>query len=156
MARKLQQELKQSQPFATLEEEAMLNLARTADRLQSFFRQMLKPYGLTPTQYNALRILRGAGPGGLTCSELGSRLVNEDPDITRLLDRLAKQNLVRRRRNQNDRRVIYTEITPAGLEKLQSLDPLVVESVQNHMKHMSQDRLALLIDLLEDARQQVS
>jgi DNA-binding MarR family transcriptional regulator len=69
---------------------------------------------------------------------------------------LAKQNLVRRRRNQNDRRVIYTEITPAGLEKLQSLDPLVVESVQNHMKHMSQDRLALLIDLLEDARQQVS
>ena len=104
MARKLQQEIQQSQPFASLEEEAMLNLARTADRLQSSVRQMLKPFGLTPNQYNALRILRGAGPGGLTCSELGKRLISEDPDITRLLDRLAKLTLVHRRRNQQDRR----------------------------------------------------
>ena len=114
MVRKLQQEIRQSQPFASLEEEAMLNLARTADRMQSSVRQLLKPFGLTPNQYNALRILRGAGPGGLTCTELGERLVSEDPDITRLLDRLAKQQLVRRRRNEGDRRVVYTEISPRG------------------------------------------
>jgi len=134
----------------------MLNLARTADRLQSSVRQLLKPFGLTPNQYNALRILRGAGPGGLTCTELGERLVSEDPDITRLLDRLAKQDLVRRRRNDGDRRVVYTEISPEGLEKLKLLDPLVIEAVQDKMKHMSQERLALLIDLLEDARQAAS
>jgi DNA-binding MarR family transcriptional regulator len=153
MVRKLQHEIRQSQPFASLEEEAMLNLARTADRMQSSVRQMLKPFGLTPNQYNVLRILRGAGPGGLTCTELGERLISEDPDITRLLDRLAKQHLVRRRRNEGDRRVVYTEISPEGLEKLRLLDPLVTEGVQDRMKHMSQERLALLIDLLEDARQ---
>ena len=156
MARKLQQEIQQSQPFASLEEEAMLNLARTADRLQSSMRQLLKPFGLTPNQYNALRILRGAGPDGLTCTELGERLVSEDPEITRLLDRLAKQDLVRRRRNDGDRRVVYTEISSEGLEKLKLLDPLVIEGVQNKMKHMSHERLTLLIDLLEDARQATS
>src|SRR5664279_6042918 len=143
MARKLQQEIQQSQPFASLEEEAMLNLARTADRLQSSLRQMLKPFGLTPNQYNALRILRGAGPDGLTCTELGERLVSEDPDITRLLDRLAKQDLVRRRRNDGDRRVVYTEISSEGLEKLKLLDPLVIEGVQNKMKHMSHESCLL-------------
>lgn len=153
MVRKLQQEIKQSRPFATLEEEAMLNLARTADRLQSCFRQMLKPHGLTPAQYNALRILRGAGPDGMTCSELGGRMISADPDITRLLDRMKKQNLVRRHRDQDDRRVSYTGITPAGLQKLKRLDPLVLENVQGQLKHMSQERLSFLIDLLEEARQ---
>ncbi len=153
MANKLQHEIKQSSPFSSLEEEAILNLARTADRLQNSFRQMLKPHGLTPTQYNALRILRGAGPGGLTCSELGNRLVSEDPDITRLVDRLARQSLVVRHRDKQDRRVIHTEITPAGLEKLKVLDPLVTESVQNQVKHMGSRRLSLLIDLLEEARE---
>ncbi|HVJ09148.1 MAG TPA: MarR family transcriptional regulator [Acidisarcina sp.] len=131
----------------------MLNLSRTADRLQSSFRQMLKQYALTPAQYNVLRILRGAAPSGLTCNDLGSRMISEDPDITRLLDRLTKQNLVRRRRDQTDRRVIYTWITPAGLEKLKELDPLVISYIQNQVKHMSQERLLLLIDLLEEARQ---
>jgi DNA-binding MarR family transcriptional regulator len=153
MANKLQHEIKQSTPFSSLEEEAILNLERTADRLQNSFRQMLKPHGLTPTQYNALRILRGAGPCGLTCSELGNRLISEDPDITRLVDRLARQNLVVRHRDNQDRRVIHTEITAAGLEKLKALDPLVTESVQNQVKHMGSRRLSLLIDLLEEARE---
>jgi DNA-binding MarR family transcriptional regulator len=153
MANKLQHEIKQSSPFSSLEEEAILNLTRTADRLQNSFRQMLKPHGLTPTQYNALRILRGAVPGGLTCSELGNRLVSADPDITRLVNRLARQNLVVRHRDEQDRRVIHTEITAAGLEKLKVLDPLVTESVQNQVKHMGSRRLSLLIDLLEEARE---
>lgn len=153
MANKLQHEIKQSSPFSTLEEEAILNLVRTADSLQNSFRRMLKPHALTPTQYNALRVLRGAGPGGLTCSELGNRLLSEVPDITRLVDRLARQNLVVRQRDKQDRRVIHTEITAGGLEKLRVLDPLVTESVQNQVKHMGSRRLSLLIDLLEEARE---
>jgi DNA-binding MarR family transcriptional regulator len=153
MANKLQHEIKQSSPFSTLEEEAILNLVRTADSLQNSFRLMLKPHALTPTQYNALRVLRGAGPGGLTCSELGNRLISEVPDITRLVDRLARQNLVVRHRDKQDRRVIHTEITAGGLEKLRALDPLVTESVQNQVKHMGSRRLSLLIDLLEEARE---
>ncbi len=153
MANKLQHEIKQSSPFSSLEEEAILNLERTADRLQNSFRLMLKPHGLTPTQYNALRILRGAGPGGLTCTELGNRLIKEDPDITRLVDRLARQGMVIRHKDKQDRRVSHTEITAAGLEKLKVLDPLVTESVQNQVKHMGSRRLSLLIDLLEEARE---
>jgi DNA-binding MarR family transcriptional regulator len=153
MANKLQHEIKQSSPFSSLEEEAILNLERTADRLQNSFRLMLKPHGLTPTQYNALRILRGAGTGGLTCTELGNRLIKEDPDITRLVDRLARQGMVVRHKDKQDRRVIHTEITVAGLEKLKVLDPLVTESVQNQVKHMGSRRLSLLIDLLEEARE---
>ena len=153
MANKLQHEIKQSSPFSSLEEEAILNLERTADRLQNSFRLMLKPHGLTPTQYNALRILRGAGPGGLTCTELGNRLIKEDPDITRLVDRLARQGMVVRHKDKEDRRVSHTEITASGLEKLKVLDPLVTESVQNQMKHMGSRRLSLLIDLLEEARE---
>jgi DNA-binding MarR family transcriptional regulator len=153
MANKLQHEIKQSSPFSSLEEEAILNLERTADRLQNSFRLMLKPHGLTPTQYNALRILRGAGPGGLTCTELGNRLIKEDPDITRLVDRLARQGMVVRHKDKEDRRVSHTEITPSGLEKLKVLDPVVTESVQNQMKHMGSRRLSLLIDLLEEARE---
>lgn len=153
MAKKLQQEIKQTKPFAILEEEAVLNISRTADRLEGYFRLFLKPHGLTPTQYNALRILRGAGPDGLTCSELGDRLVSADPDITRLLDRLEKQDLVQRRRDQHDRRVIYTMIGEGGLAKLKDLDPLVAEVVRNRLGHMSRERLTLLIDLLEEARE---
>jgi DNA-binding MarR family transcriptional regulator len=153
MAKKLQQEIKQTKPFAILEEEAALNVSRTADRLEGSFRVFLKPHGLTPTQYNALRILRGAGPEGLTCSELGDRLVSADPDITRLLDRLEKQHLVQRRRDPHDRRVIYTIISEGGLQKLKDLDPLVSEAVRSRLGHMSRERLTLLIDLLEEARE---
>src|ERR1700751_511349 len=97
MISKLQDEIKQTRPFANPEEEALLNIRRTSDRLQHYAQQIFKPHGLTPTQYNVLRILRGAGPAGLRCSEIGERLVSSDPDITRLLGRLQKQKLIRRK-----------------------------------------------------------
>lgn len=153
MAKKLQDEIKQTRPFASLEEEALLNLQRTADRLQRGFQQMLKPTGLTATQYNAMRILRGAGDAGLKCSELGDRLVSHDPDITRLLGRLEKLKLIRRHRDSKDRRVVYAHITPAGLEQLRLMDPIVAEAVSRTLRHMAPERLEMLVDLLEEARE---
>src|SRR6266849_4791387 len=122
MPRGLQAELKQKVPFRSREAEAYLSLLRTADALQSQVEAKLKEFGLTGTQYNALRILRGAGAEGLPCSEIGERMITRDPDITRLLDRLQKRGLVDRSRGKQDRRVIYGKITPAGLKLLREMD----------------------------------
>jgi DNA-binding MarR family transcriptional regulator len=153
MGSKLQEEIKQTRPFASLEEEMLLNLQRTSGRIQHLFQQMIKPMGLTPTQYNVLRILRGAGENGLRCSEVGERLVNDDPDITRLLDRLQKQKLIRRKRDAKDRRVIYTFITAEGLRLLKEMDPLVIGQAKQLLQHMSPEKLTTLIALLEEARE---
>src|SRR6266478_1928499 len=96
MARGLQEELKQNVPFTSREQEAYLSLLRTADALQSRVEAKLKEFGLTGTQYNALRILRGAGEDGIPCSDIAERMITRDPDITRLLDRLQKRGLVER------------------------------------------------------------
>lgn len=156
MTSKLQEEIKQTRSFATMEEEALLNIRRTSDRLQYNGQQLFKPHGITPTQYNVLRILRGAGDKGLRCSEIGERLVSSDPDITRLLGRLQKQKLIRRKREPKDKRVIYTKITDEGLRLLKEMDPLVNENAKQLFKHMSKEKLATLISLLEEARQLLS
>src|SRR5215471_12619391 len=96
MPRGLQAEIKQTRPFSGPEQEAYLSLLRTTDKLQTAIEGELKKFGLTGTQYNALRILRGAGAEGLPCSEIGERMITRDPDITRLLDRLQKRGLVER------------------------------------------------------------
>ena len=93
--------------------------------MQHALHLQLKPYGLTETQYNSLRILRGAGTSGLTCAEIAERLVSQDPDITRLVERLQRQGLVRRERGEKDRRVVLTKITAAGLDRLKEADPVV-------------------------------
>src|ERR1700687_5078261 len=122
MAKGIQAEIQQTKPFSTLEDEALVSLQRTADRLQGRLGDMLKPHGLSPTQYNALRILRGAGDEGRSCSEIAERMINRDPDITRLVDRLERRGLVARSRAGRDRRGVKTRITPAGLELLRGLD----------------------------------
>src|ERR1700681_4665391 len=116
MSRSLQAELKQKIPFTSREAEAYLSLLRTADALQAQVEAQLKEFGLTGTQYNALRILRGAGPEGLPCREIGERM------ITRLLDRLEDRGFVQRSRAKHDRRVIYGRITAAGLKLLREMD----------------------------------
>jgi hypothetical protein len=98
VGRGIQAEIRQNKPFTSLEGEAVVSLHRTADQLNGRFSDMLKPYGLSPTQFNALRILRGAGVGGRTCSEIAERMINRDPDITRLLARLERRGLVVRSR----------------------------------------------------------
>lgn len=152
MGKRLQGELKQTKPFASLEEEALLNLQRTADCFRRELQQTLKPYGITMTQYNALRILRGARAHGLTCSELGKRLVSSDPDITRLLGRLERQGLIERRRHQEDRRSVLTAITDAGLQLLEKITPTLDDAIRQSGKHMSKTQLEMLIDLLETLR----
>ncbi len=152
MARGLQAELKQNVPFRSREEEAYLALLRTADALQTQVEMWLKGFGLTGTQYNALRILRGAGKQGLPCSEIGERMITHDPDVTRLLDRLQDRGFVQRTRAQHDRRVVCGIITPAGLKLLRQIDSPLEKKGREMLKHVDQQNLAHLIELLELVR----
>jgi DNA-binding MarR family transcriptional regulator len=152
MSPTLQAELRQRKPFASLEHEAVLAIARTAALLEHSTAEALKPHGLTPTQYNALRILRGAGQEGLCRNEVRDRLVARVPDATRLLDRLEEMDLVRRAREGEDRRFVLTRITPAGLDLLGRLDREVTELHHRQLGHLGAERLRRLIGLLEVAR----
>jgi DNA-binding MarR family transcriptional regulator len=149
---KLQEELKQRVPFGSREQEAYLALLRTADALETRVEAKLREFGLTGTQYNALRILRGAGSEGLPCTEIGERMITHDPDITRLLNRLQKRGLATRTRGKGDRRVICGKITPAGLKLLREIDEPLEEFGREILKHVSQANLQQLIELLELVR----
>lgn len=152
MAGRLQHEIQQLRPFECLEVEASVNIARTADALLRTLEEPLKAAGLSATQFNVLRILRGASPKGLACREIAERMVTRDPDITRLLDRLEKRGLVERERAARDRRVVTTRIRPAGLRLLKSLDRPLVELHRRRLGHLGPQRLRSLIALLDAAR----
>jgi MarR family transcriptional regulator, organic hydroperoxide resistance regulator len=143
----LKAEIKQNKPFASLEEEVFLNLQRTANVLTSKIAEILKPFELSPIQYNVLRILRGSVKG-LACSEIGERLVTKDPDITRLLDRLEKRGLIARERYERDKRVVIVRITEAGLELLQALDADINLAPRRMLGHLGKDMLEKLNALL--------
>ena len=153
MAPSLQQELRQSKPFPSPEAEAALNVARTAALLDAELTDALKPHGLTPTQYNVLRILRGAGDPGLCRYEVGDRLVTPVPDVTRLLDRLETAGLVDRARDPEDRRQVRARITPKGLGLLAELDDVLAALHRRQLGHLGPDRLRTLSDLLAAARE---
>jgi len=148
----LQAELKQKVPFNSREQEAYLSVLRTADALQAQVESQLKKFGLTGTQYNALRILRGAGPEGLPCREISERMITRDPDITRLLNRLEGRGFVERTRARHDRRVIYGRITAAGRNLLREVDSPIEKYGRDMLRHVGQDRLKQLIELLELVR----
>ena len=152
MAPGLQAELKQKVPFNNPEQEAYLALLRTADALQSRIEAKLKEFGLTGTQYNALRILRGAGADGLPCNEIGERMITHDPDITRLLNRLQERGLAERSRGKQDKRVVYGKISPAGLKLLREMDVPLQKFGTEMLRHVSQPKLKQLIELLEQVR----
>ncbi|HEX9111457.1 MAG TPA: MarR family transcriptional regulator [Terriglobales bacterium] len=152
MPRGLQAELKQKLSFTSREQEAYLALLRTADAVQSSMESKLKEFGLTGTQYNALRILRGAGPEGLPCSEIGERMITHDPDITRLLNRLEGRGFVERTRAKHDRRVINGKITAAGKNLLREMDGPVEQQGREMLRQVSHADLRRLIDLLEQIR----
>ena len=152
MAKSIQAELKQTKPFSSTGEEASIAILRTADELQQQLVELLKPYGLSPTQFNALRILRGAGEAGLPCSEIGERMINHDPDITRLLDRLEQRDLVERRRDPKDRRIHVARITKTGLDLLKSLDKPVEEFHRVTTAEIGENNLKSLIRLLDKFR----
>ena len=154
MARRLEREIQQKTPFSGPEEEAFLNLQRTASLLLQAVGRDLKPHRLTPAQYNTLRILRGAAPAALTCGEIGERLVSPGPDVTRLLDRLEARGLVERLRDAADRRVVRARITGRGRELLGRIDGTVAGSLRRQLGPLGRARLRLLIELLERARRQ--
>jgi DNA-binding MarR family transcriptional regulator len=137
---------------APLQAQVFVSLQKTADALGQDGEQLLKPHGLTGTQYNVLRILRGAEPDGLACSGIGERMISHDPDMTRLLDRMEKRGLITRERQRDDRRVVKTRITRAGLSLLKSLDQPVRELHKRQFGHMSAARLNTLAELLEEVR----
>lgn len=140
-------------PHRTLEQLAFVQLQRTADQLQQAVAEFLKPFDLSPTQYNALRILRGAGPAGLPSSGIGARLINKDPDVTRLLDRLEKRGLVRRARGESDRRQVVAQLTPAGRRLLAKLDQPILAHHHSTLGHLSPAQLKSLIRLLQAAHE---
>lgn len=126
-------------------------MLRAADALTRGAGVLLKPSGLSSTQYNVLRILRGAGAEGLTCREVGCRMISRDPDITRLLDRLEARGLISRARGEQDRRVVRTYITREGLRILADLDAPVREMHRRRLRHVATDKLRHLLRLLEVA-----
>ncbi len=139
-------------PFRSLEQGAFLSLLRTGDALLRRVEEALRPAGLSHTQYNVLRILRGAGPQGLACREVAERMLTRDPDVTRLLDRLERRRLVKRARERRDRRVVSVRITAAGLRILKELDAPIAALHRAQLKHMGGRRLRSLLALLALAR----
>jgi DNA-binding MarR family transcriptional regulator len=153
MASTLQTEIKQTKPFVHLKQEAMLNLARTAAVLGHELEQRFRPHGLSSTQYNVLRILRGAGEGGLCQYEIRERLVAQVPDVPRILTRMEKAGWIRRERGSGDRRVMKASIAEEGLKLLDELDGPVTAWIEPVMRRLSEDQLRVLSELLVLARE---
>lgn len=149
---RLEREIKMTRPFPSVEQEAFLNLIRTAGLLSHDVGMVLKGHRLSIPQYNALRILRGARPGGLPCKEIGERMVSRVPDVTRLLDRLEERGLCARCRDACDRRVVTVSITDAGLELVESLDEPVDEEHRRQLASLGEPTLRSLIAILEEIR----
>jgi len=149
----LKQEIAQQRPFSSTEEEAFLNLMRTSDCLQRAFQRRTRHWGVTGTQYNVLRILRGAGQQGLTCSAIGERMITAEPDITRLLARMKGLKLIKQQRDKRDRRVVWTHISAAGLDLLSRMDDEITRMPKDLLGHLEHDELVEFIRLLELARQ---
>lgn len=151
----LKVEIEQKRPFVSVEEEALLNLLRTADCLERGFHRKTRDWGVTSTQYNVLRILRGAHPNGLTCAAIGSRMIAAEPDITRLLARLKALKLVRQRRDSHDRRVVWTVISEPGLDLLHRMDPAIRNLPAKLLGHLDRAKLVAFVRLLELARKPI-
>ena len=146
------EEIRQRRPFPSVAHEAIVALLRTADLVRRQVATLVEPHGITPQQYNVLRILRGAGPDGVTCSQAGERMVNHDPDMTRLLDRLEARKLVERERSREDRRIVITRITKTGLDLVNSLDEPMKALHKRQAGHIGKEKLQQLIDTLESLR----
>jgi DNA-binding MarR family transcriptional regulator len=149
---KLQAEIKQTKPFESVQEELWLNVSRTSAVLSHVVEQKLRPSGLSPTQYNVLRILRGAGDAGLVQHEVGERLVAQVPDVPRILTRMEKAGWIERVRGTADRRVMRVTLTQEGLELLNAVDPAMRAMELSLFRGMSEEQMRQMSDLLVTAR----
>lgn len=152
MVSKLQQELKQTKPFRSLEEEVILSIAHTAEYLAAAISSVLKSSDLTMTQYNVLRILRGAGSEGLSCSEVSERMVTKESDVTRLLDRVEARGFISRERPASNRRIVVARISDEGMSVLAQLDQPIDELNRNLVGHLGTKKQKDLKSFLEAVR----
>ncbi|MFA6954906.1 MAG: MarR family transcriptional regulator [Thermoanaerobaculia bacterium] len=149
----LKEEIRQTRPFHNRETEAFLNIIRTADALARQVEQLLKPHGLTMTQYNALRILRGAEEKHVTCGYVAERLVTSDPDVTRLFDRMERAGLLERARDTSDRRCVLNRISRAGIRLLAKLDHEIDALHVRQFASLGPKALTALVTQLEQVRE---
>jgi len=152
MAATLQEEIRQSKPFDSLQQEALLNIARTAAILMHRTEQHFRPFGLTATQYNVLRIVSGAGCAGISQCDIANRLVSETPDVPRLLKRTETAGLIHRITDTNDKRVLRVQLTPAGQKLLQQMQPHIDEATRSLFPNLSKQQLRTLNELLNASR----
>lgn len=152
MNEELRREIRQSRPFGSLEEATFLSVQRTASLWMQALTHKLRPFELTPTQYNVLRILRGAHPGSLTCTQVGERMVTPVPDVTRLVDRLLARQLVWKTRDESDRRIMRVEISGRGLDLLASLDGKILSWLEEILSPLEQAEMRTLGALAAKAR----
>lgn len=167
MARKTKLQIRPG-PFESIAADVFLAIQKTADMLMTELAEFFKPHRISPTQYNVLRILRGAGAGcsdarhvdpdarGLACGEIAHRMITRDPDMTRLLDRLEDRGLIARQRDKADRRMITVRITDAGLKLLKGLDQPLVDLHDQQLGHLGAKKLEALLELLEEVRERKS
>jgi DNA-binding MarR family transcriptional regulator len=152
MPQKLQAEIKQSKPFSSSTAEALLSILRTAAVIDHHLAEALRPFGITATQYNVLRILRGAGQKGMCGREVAERLVSKVPDVSRLLDRTEDLGLIKRERDPEDRRHVTARITEKGLTVLDKATPELEAIERRRFGRLDPEGLQRLISALEDVR----
>lgn len=138
--------------FRSRDQQATLGLLRTADAVKRSLAQVIAPHGVTPQQYNVLRILRGAGPDGLPTLTIGERMIEQTPGVTRLVDRLERKGLVARTPCPKDRRRVFCRITAKGLDLLKELDDPVNRWDSLAVSVLPPSELDLLVDLLDRVR----
>jgi DNA-binding MarR family transcriptional regulator len=148
----IERELRQNRPFQSLRAAAAVSILRTADVVRRRAVAVIEPFGISLQQYNVLRILRGSAPQPLPTLEIGERLIERTPGITRLLDRLEEKRLVRRERCEDDRRMVHCWITEAGLELLEIMDAPVDAVDDDILRALNDDDVLNLIRLLDQVR----
>jgi DNA-binding MarR family transcriptional regulator len=153
LARTIATSIRQKRAFASLQEEALIDLYRAWDRIRDVVRRPLDEAGLSQEQYNVLRILRGAGPEGLRTYEVVERMVTRAPNITRLVDKLERKGYLERSRSARDHRVIRLAVTRSGLSLLERLDAPVTGSAKEAMAGLTPEQLKRLIRLLDRLRE---
>jgi DNA-binding MarR family transcriptional regulator len=148
----LHEELGESQPFQVPEQEAYLNLVRTHALLSDEVAELFKRHHLSQPLYNVLKVVARMGSAGMPSQSIAPYMVARDPDITRLVDRLQKDRLIERERDEQDRRIVRVRVTRSGLDAIETLDPLIWKLHQQQLGHLDQEKLELLNQLLVEAR----
>lgn len=148
--KRLEDEIQQKQ-FQSEQEKVLVNLIFTYNYFQQKFDELLKPFGITPQQYNILRILKGQYPNSITLNNIKSRMLDKNSDVSRIVERMRKKNLLTRKINPANRREVGISITPQGMELLKKINPLM-KQYHNRIAHMSDDELVALNNLLDKLR----